>query len=608
MTRPNPKPPILHTSAMSHELTDPSAGAGSPQRGSRRRKVWLMRARRLLYLFALFLPPALIAATFQTFVVSLPLGLAKDWARISSAQGLAGIITISNLKWASIAAALSAAGLLRFDKRLQTFWVIAVTWGSACLLADVVTMPMVGQSVPFLINVVADLNFGGAIGGIYAWFLISIIGRWGTQSRRVVRSAVASLTPLPDTMVIDFKAISTGYAGMYLIGFFWMFATLGPIFIGIASLGIRQWIINASGRSDMVSRLLIPSSSFISVLAPLVLYLLVLAWLRTSVNAVLGSRPRASLLFFILVSLAFFVTNGVMLATHWERLLTFNSLTLNTSVLICMVGLFAGSQPGQMPLRPMKQQFGYWRSLFFRMAAAARPLQTYIPLSISEALRIWFRAVRRPAKTIERLMSIRDPITQRNKIWELSKASIGLTFLTAVPLFWLLNVRIKETLFRVPTYALLMFTVLIGGATFHVVFRIFRRPSFLRTTTAIYAIPQLIFMPLISTISIPLLYSHYMAVEKLREQHLPFSALPQRLLLLLLLSGGSGKMAKVLIFFIGLLTMGMQVLFLEASWQTYRTSRVRSYAAGALAALIAGILVTFTITPARDFVVYLAGG
>ena len=109
-------------------------------------------------------------------------------------------------------------------------------------------------------------------------------------------------------------------------------------------------------------------------------------------------------------------------------------------------------------------------------------------------------------------------------------------------------------------------------------------------------------MPIISTISIPLLYSHYLAVEKVREVHPPFSELPKEMFLLLLVPGN-----PFLVFLVGLVTIGIQVLFLEAYWQTYRTSRIRSYAAGALALLVTGMLVTFAITPARDLVIYLAG-
>jgi len=113
-------------------------------------------------------------------------------------------------------------------------------------------------------------------------------------------------------------------------------------------------------------------------------------------------------------------------------------------------------------------------------------------------------------------------------------------------------------------------------------------------------------MPIISLISIPLLYQHYQALEQLRAQHLPFIQLPGRFALLILFSG-SALSTQVLAIFIGLATIPMQLMFLEAFWQTYHTSRARTYASSMLAWAVSGIIVTFGVGPLRDFVVYLAG-
>jgi hypothetical protein len=153
-----------------------------------------------------------------------------------------------------------------------------------------------------------------------------------------------------------------------------------------------------------------------------------------------------------------------------------------------------------------------------------------------------------------------------------------------------------------------MFAIIIGGTTFHVIFRMCRLPSIFQTTLAIYAIPQLIFMPIISVLSIPVLYHRYLLVGQVREQHLAGAELIKRLTIVSLLSNESDTIARVITFTVGLITIGMGVFFLEAYWQHYGTSRVKAYAAAAIASLVSGILITLAIVPMQSFVVYFGGG
>jgi uncharacterized membrane protein (GlpM family) len=76
---------------------------------------------------------------------------------------------------------------------------------------------------------------------------------------------------------------------------------------------------------------------------------------------------------------------------------------------------------------------------------------------------------------------------------------------------------------------------------------------------------------------------------------------------MMIVFSGTSLSTQILTVFIGLVTIPMQLMFLEAFWQTYRTSRSRIYASSMLAWAVSGIIVTFGVGPLRDFIVYLAG-
>jgi hypothetical protein len=224
---------------------------------------------------------------------------------------------------------------------------------------------------------------------------------------------------------------------------------------------------------------------------------------------------------------------------------------------------------------------------------------------------IWFRAARHPIRTIEALLHVADLSTQNSRIWSITKSTIYLTFLTNVPVLWYLNVRSKGLAFQTFTYFVMIAAILVGGFTFHGVLRLSNRPSNLRGTLAVYSIPQLIFMPVISVLSIPALYYHYQSLESLRNVLKSLDtvhSLAVRLVIafFFVLFADTRLTTQLLGLLTGFVALGMQVMLLEILGHVYQTSRSKTYFAGVLALAISAVVVAISTTPARDLIIYMA--
>ncbi len=202
------------------------------------------------------------------------------------------------------------------------------------------------------------------------------------------------------------------------------------------------------------------------------------------------------------------------------------------------------------------------------------------------------------------------PIYRRriSRIWSITKSTIYLTFLTNVPVLWYLNVRSKGLAFQTFTYFVMIAAILVGGFTFHGVLRLSNRPSNLRGILAVYSIPQLIFMPVISVLSIPALYYHYQSLESLRDVLKSLDTvhpLAVRLVIafFFVLFADTRLTTQLLGLLTGFVALGMQVMLLEILGHVYQTSRSKTYLAGVLALAISAVVVAISTTPARDLII-----
>lgn len=252
----------------------------------------------------------------------------------------------------------------------------------------------------------------------------------------------------------------------------------------------------------------------------------------------------------------------------------------------------------------------HWRPLVFRIVPLITLVEPQVSSRIFNAFVIWFRAIRHPIRTIEATLHIAEASKQNRRIWSVTRSTIYLTCLTNVPVFWYLNVTAKGLTFQTSTYCVLIAAILVGGFTFHGVLRLSNRPSNLRATLAVYSIPQLIFMPIISVLSIPALYYHYQALEGLKEVfqslHTIHSLIMRLAIVFFALYADARPTVQLFGLLIGLVTLGMQVMVLEILWQVYQTSRPKTYFAGVLALTISALVVGISTAPIRDLIFYLA--
>jgi hypothetical protein len=474
-----------------------------------------IKAERFLALFAAVLPLAFLSPTFALFVVSAPSGLTKDLANLVSAGTLVNMFSYRIIEWAITVTIFTSIGIMLVGRRIQTFWISALVWGASCFLTDVLTAPPSNLSALYLIVIIiGDINLGGPLGGFYIWIVSSLIGRRCAGNAR--QSSPEAPVDAHSEMTIGIRSLLTGYAGMNLIILLWAWVTIGTISILITypafqSLLTRPW----AARTILPVPVLI-GINFVAASVSLTVYLLIIAGVRRSVYVMLGSRSRAAIVCLAVTAIAAAIDDRSFLIHQVKSPGTISIISINLMLFSLMIGFFVNSPLGIMLPTTRPRRIWRWGTLVFRLMPLIRLVEPHIPSRILNAFLIWFRAVRRPIRTIEAILHIADPSTQNRRIWSMTKSAIYLTFLTNVPVFWYLNVRAKGLAFQTSAYCVMIAAILVGGFTFHGVLRLSDRPSSLRTTLAVYSIPQLIFMPVISVLSIPALYYHYQALESLR--------------------------------------------------------------------------------------------
>ncbi len=251
-------------------------------------------AERFLELFAAVLPLAFLSPTFSLFVVSAPSGLTEDLANLVSAVTLTNMFSYRIIEWAITATIFTSIGIMVFGRRIQTFWISALVWGASCFLTDVLTTPPSNLStLNLIVIVIGDINLGGPLGGLYIWVVSSRIGR--RYARDTKQSPPKALVAAHGQITIGMSALLTGFAGMNLIAFLWVWATIGTMSILITypafqSLLTRLW----AARTTLPVPVLI-GINFVAASVSLTIYLLIIAGVRRSVYVMLGSRSRVAI-------------------------------------------------------------------------------------------------------------------------------------------------------------------------------------------------------------------------------------------------------------------------------------------------------------------------
>jgi hypothetical protein len=536
------------------------------------------------------------------------------------------LITGNNLFWAFFVAFLGSFILFILDRHLQRFWLIVAVWAGACLLADLIINGLpVELSVGFAFEGISDTAGGLVVAGIVKW-IFTLVHPWRRSQRTTgpkraqpqAKGAVATTDPSTDNhFMFGAKNIVTGYVGLCLTLLFWVYAIIAPIFLipfpllellTFKFMPLFIFLLVGWGEILGVSYVALWGLPFpINVLSAFSVYFGILAILRIAINAVLSFWRKTCIAFVILGFVAATPIYALIIVYFPHALLSHTAFSLSFGFWLGIAGFIYGASR-QQSVRAMKGKAvspvrlrAVWALRLFRL------LRTYLPQKVYQPLETWFNTARSPTKTLERIVNITDLREQRQKLWELAKASLALTILSALPMFWYLNTRMKEAPFRIATYLLIMIGVVFGGVLYHFVYRLCHRPSRLRTTLAIYTVLQLIFMPAISLLSIPALYQHYRAVEAIREQHPKISDLAKKILFLLFSPDTTGALPGIISVAFWIVGVGMQVMFVEAYSQAYAVPRNRSYSPAILAGFVASFMLAFTTRPAQDFLVYLAG-
>ena len=194
----------------------------------------------------------------------------------------------------------------------------------------------------FAFNSAADLNFGSVAGGIYLWTVASIIQGRRRRRRMRFRSFPAVLHHFHPSLIIDFKALATGYIGVTLLYMFWILAIFGPIFIGTCNS-------STSIGGSPISRTPRVALELIDVHRWLRLYDLTDHIIPPGARhpadvgeCDTGCTVAGVVAIPYLLALALPAANGLMLEKHMQQP-TLNGLAANISIFVCATGLFVGS-------------------------------------------------------------------------------------------------------------------------------------------------------------------------------------------------------------------------------------------------------------------------
>ncbi len=148
------------------------------------------------------------------------------------------------------------------------------------------------STLNLIVIVIGDINLGGPLGGLYIWVVSSRIGR--RYARDTKQSPPKALVAAHGQITIGMSALLTGFAGMNLIAFLLVWATIGTMSIlliitypAFQSLLTRLW----AARTTLPVPVLI-GINFVAASVSLTIYLLIIAGVRRSVYVMLGSRSR----------------------------------------------------------------------------------------------------------------------------------------------------------------------------------------------------------------------------------------------------------------------------------------------------------------------------
>lgn len=567
----------------------------------RAREVVRLRSRQLYYLFLFFLVLAVLASPFQSLALHL---LSGGIIELNDHNILASVYTRSNFLWCCTACSLCAVLLIRYDRNLRSFVRVAAVWSFALIFSDAFVdgiIPTVSSS--FIANFVFISNFasdllGGAIGGLLATVLFRRAHPWTRFHAQRLANKVDALEiskPSKISLHVDAAALATGWTGIFLIPVYWIWLVLG-LFFALMAYYKFLLIIRAVETLHSYSWLFYHWKRALLPVAIFVGYIPVLLFIRFATKSVFSYNRRACRVLFCVSSALFVFLTAYLFYSQPLRVTNVPFLE-NTAVFgASVVGFWYGfrhrkaSVRSAYPLRVNKHLFRVARLI--RLTALSTPF------------RVWIRAAHRPMSVLQSILSSPETGLTNTKLIKLTIASVQITFLFSLPLFWYYHLPLTDFKHKSAEYAFLILSLLLGGIVYHLVFRLLSKPSNLFSTLAIYAVPQLIFMPLISALSIVALNFEYAKVKSLRLEHLHGLAIVHSIFSLQFEQSPRESLMQFTTLSEGVIIGIIQLFFLEAYCQFYNTDRHASYKVGTLAGLLNALALLVMVSPVRDLLYY----
>jgi hypothetical protein len=533
-----------------------------------------------------------------------------------------------NGAWPILVSSIAALALIVFEGRLSRFWLVALSWGSACVISDVVC----GRLSLYLLE---PLGLNIAIGFLMAWLFsrplqsIPFVTNRSFMRRDKISPAPEELLLYdyyyPDKLRINTWSVATGLCVIALTADYWisllLFVVLLTVFwsdilfITVIPLFQAFFFMLLTG---FFWRMLFFPLFFISVIFSSVslgnkIY-------RHAKNVLLLYRSKAAwgyvgflVVWLCLGNFAVFYLHILENPNLHPKL---KQLALNANYILVefVLGfLFAATMPRLSSAGPA----GAWT---MRLMVVQRKLKVatllwskrFFPASATILLQSeesniyynWVKAIVNPVKTVERLVSLNDNTLKIKEFRTLTASSFAISIVVVSIVAILSGVSVPDVLKGTFGRALAIAFMLVGGLACHLLLRFFRLPSELLTTLLLYAVPQALFMPILAALSFPSISLEHELLDGVRGTDMDtFNALKKMATMLPTLANRPGWSYATMAFLSGLVSGLLLIVFLELYWQKYRVPRIKAYSVGVTAWLVNFLLILLPI-PIHVIVVY----
>ncbi len=448
-----------------------------------------------------------------------------------------------------------------------------------------------------MFNFASDL-FGGLIGGLLATKLLRYAHPWTRFHTRMLTNNVIvskNTKPFKVFLFVDAGALATGYTGISLISFYWVWLVGGLICALVAYYKISI-IVRAIEITHLYGWPFFHWKQVLLLLGVFFGYIPILLFIRFATESVFSCDRHACRMLFGASLVAFLFLTSYLLYSEPQRARSVSFFENAALLGLSSVGFWYGfrfrraSVRSGRPLKVNKHLFRFVRLM--RLTPLGTPF------------REWVRAAHRPMSVLQSILSKPQSGPINEKLIKLTASSVKITFLTSFPIFWYYHLPITDIGHRLAEYTFLILSLVLGGVVYHFVYRLFSKPSNLFNTMSIYAVPQLIFMPLISALSIVALNFQYANLRLIRAEHLHRFAIFHSILSLQFVQSPTSRLMKLTTFSEGVIIGVIQLLFLEAYYQFYKADRHASYAVGILAGFANALALLVMVSPVRDMVYY----